>query len=132
MPITTNASSNPAQARCTWYNKSCQWFAAGLWFSSTNKTDWLSPLLSYCYLDRNIKLIGVLFVYFQMDTLGWIPLVLVDLMGMSFWNHSKEKEKILVCLFVKYFILLNIEIKTVFCWQFNQQQQHLKMHYTKE
>ena len=49
MPITTNvASSNPAQARCTWYNimwYGFQWLATGRWFSpgilvsSTNKID---------------------------------------------------------------------------------------------
>ena len=46
VPITTNVvSSNPAQARCTWYNimwKVCQWLAAGQRFSPvsfTNKTD---------------------------------------------------------------------------------------------
>ena len=37
--------SNPVQARCTWYNKVCQWLAAGRCFfpgtpvSSTNTTD---------------------------------------------------------------------------------------------
>ena len=47
VPITTNiASSNPTQARCTWYNimcdTVCKWLATYQWFSgvpSTNKTD---------------------------------------------------------------------------------------------
>ena len=47
VPITISVvSSNPAQARCTWYNIMClslsvagQWFSQGIQVSSTNKTD---------------------------------------------------------------------------------------------